>query len=504
MSARGMFLNTVFFSPKRYATPPNLFMRLVSGVFAASTLLWGLLACSGGGGGTDGESSPSGAVLCTGSSPTWNCGPSYAGLDNLINRNLPPGFQRGDTVNVSAGSATWTGNTLSLTTGVKLLGPGRANLTIISRTGTVTAPIIAIQPDATAITNEETIRVDGFTFDGGGSSLVAILVTGAGANSAKPFKNLMIGYNAFRNSQPSSGFNGAVYTTGQTRGVIYNNIFDRQMVVFRCLGNNEKTEWTNGAFPFAFGNSDNLFFENNTILWSSSFTATGNGFPGGVQCEQGGRAVVRYNTWDFKNVNNADELWDTHGSQNFPGGQTSTFVVEYYGNTITTFSGFRIINHRGSWGIYHNNFVFGSSNPGINMSQYDGGCNALVDATWPPPNAEINNTYVFNNSVNGTNTSADAPVTALVNSICPPTENVTFWNPNVAGCTTTACATGIGRGTTEPTGTCTIGTGYWVNSEPIATVDPNIIQNGIFYKCTDTDTWSAYYAPYSYPHPLRM
>jgi hypothetical protein len=172
---------------------------------------------------------------------------------------LAPGFQRGDTVNVSAGSATWTGNTLVLTTGVRLLGPGRANLTIISRSGTVADPIISIKPDVVAIANEETIRVDGFTFDGADRSLVVISVTGAGANSVKPFRNLVIGNNAFRNSQTSANFNGAVYTTGQTRGVIYNNIFDRQMVTFRCLGNNEKTEWTNGTFPFAFGNSDNLF-----------------------------------------------------------------------------------------------------------------------------------------------------------------------------------------------------------------------------------------------------
>jgi hypothetical protein len=146
---------------------------------------------------------------------------------------------------------------------------------------------------------------------------------------------------------------------------------------------------------------------------------------------------VRYNTWDFKNVNNADELWDIHGSQNFPGGQTSTFILEYYGNTVTAFCGFRIINHRGSWGIFHNNLVSGSSNPGIHMSQYDGGCNGVVDPSWPPPNAEINNTYVFNNSVNGTNTSANAPVSALVNNTCPATKDLTFWNPNVTGCTNT-------------------------------------------------------------------
>ena len=52
-------------------------------------------------------------------------------------------------------------------------------------------------------------------------------------------------------------------------------------------------------------------------------------------------------------------------------------------------------------------------------------------------------------------------------------------------------ATGVGNGTlaTRP-GTCTTGVGYWAS-------DTNTL-----YKCTATNTWTSFYKPYSYPHPL--
>jgi len=33
--------------------------------------------------------------------------------------------------------------------------------------------------------------------------------------------------------------------------------------------------------------------------------------------------------------------------------------------------------------------------------------------------------------------------------------------------------------------------------------DPSTPINGTLYKCTATNTWTAYYAPYAYPHPLQ-
>ena len=52
-------------------------------------------------------------------------------------------------------------------------------------------------------------------------------------------------------------------------------------------------------------------------------------------------------------------------------------------------------------------------------------------------------------------------------------------------------ATGVGSGLYSAIpGTCTAGVAYWATDQ------------SELYKCTATNTWAAYYAPYVYPHPL--
>jgi len=406
---------------------------------------------------------------------------------------------RGDTVSVSAGAASWN-TQLSLSKGVKLIGSGSGS-TIITFTAAL-SPAINIVPDATAIANEEVIRLSGFTFDGTNTVTQFINVRGASPSGTKPWRYLIIDHNKFAN-QGGGTPDPAIYVLGgQTRGVIYLNIFDRCDMILRPHGANTFTEWTNSAYNnFSYGSADQLFFEDNTILWSSPYTNAGN--TGMIQGEQGGRAVVRYNHWDPTNLSSQTDFSDTHGFQGFPGnGQTGEMIVEYYGNTLTAPSGpqiFQLFNHRGSQGMYHNNVFTGSSTPIISANQYPGGCNAAVgngDGTLY--NGEINNTYVFNNSVNGT-------ISGMVvgpNNACGDVENTNWWNYNAA-CTSSSCSAGIGTGTTPPTGTCTTGVGYWVASTPTPTPSSAVIQSAHFYKCTSPNTWTLYYTPYTYPHPLR-
>lgn len=50
-------------------------------------------------------------------------------------------------------------------------------------------------------------------------------------------------------------------------------------------------------------------------------------------------------------------------------------------------------------------------------------------------------------------------------------------------------------------GTCTIGAGYWKLDEG-EWDSTHAGPDGRFYKCTATNTWTLYYTPFTYPHPL--
>jgi hypothetical protein len=68
--------------------------------------------------------------------------------------------------------------------------------------------------------------------------------------------------------------------------------------------------------------------------------------------------------------------------------------------------------------------------------------------------------------------------------------------------------TGWGTLANRPT-TCTAGVAYWATDQGswnTSTSNPYGVQqngaDGVLYKATATDTWTLYYTPYTYPHPL--
>lgn len=384
-------------------------------------------------------------AACTGSSPTWTSTPDYASVNTCRSS-----ASRGDTINVSAGSATWS-STLTLTKGVNLIGPGRDSLTITIGSQNM---LLEIEPDATAIANEETIKVTGFTFNGdnhAGANIDGfpgmIGIEGAGASSAKPFKKLVLGDNRFKNPS-QSGSSSVIYQRGHVRGVVYNNIFDRPKIPVRCFGNNEYAEYTNAAYmPVTAGSSDNLFFEDNTITWTTLGGDSGvNNWQGWNECGIGGRIVWRYNTNDYNDLSgNFDDMFDVHGCQS---GNTGTMIAEYYGNKWLNSDkpdGTRWNFHRGGQGIYHNNVTSGTtSSTTFDISNWDTlGWDDQTGLT----DCETNRTYAWNLTHNGT-TFVPAWLTGSgYGAHHASTENSKWWKENASCSGSSGCTSGIGKGT---------------------------------------------------------
>lgn len=71
-----------------------------------------------------------------------------------------------------------------------------------------------------------------------------------------------------------------------------------------------------------------------------------------------------------------------------------------------------------------------------------------------------------------------------------------------SGCTSFTGATGTGSGTlASRPATCTTGVAYWATDQGSWNQSGSGGQGELF-KCTATNTWTLYYTPYTYPHPL--
>jgi hypothetical protein len=123
------------------------------------------------------------------------------------------------------------------------------------------------------------------------------------------------------------------------------------------------------------------------------------------------------------------------------------------------------------------------------------------NAAWPHETLEP--AYCWNNKLNGTmNDPAVTLAAGLTGEYPTVLENRDYYNYNTSWQPGQALTTGIASGTfaNRPT-TCTPGTdvttgangpgvGYWATDQ------------SKFYVCTAPNTWSLYYTPYQYPHPL--
>lgn len=440
-------------------------------------------------------------AACGGSSPQWIAADaSYSEVSACVSV-----ASAGDTISIS-GNATWTGNTLALTRGINVIGSGNP---------VITSKGIAIYwtPSESAQAAHDTLKISGIIFDADNASSDDVSSSGIiRINNSSPTNhvNLIFNSNTIKNATKSVR---GLYLHGPIYGVAYNNIFDRLPIIL-TTGWSDYNSWNN--YNQLYGSSNTFFLEDNTIQYSESYTSSG--YAGWIESGNGAWIVVRYNTWDDTNLVDSKEYWDSHGLQSPTSPepdqdgqcqQYSTMVAEYYGNKIIDATDAnRWMYHRGGWLLMYFNSLDANNTPtGIRHTQY--ACNEC--ASVGSYNQKVENTYEWSNLINGSNTIGEvaSPGSQPYGCVSDPIiENEDFWNYKSDFSDNSTRGMGCGTLANRPA-TCTTGVGYWATDQSCSDLtgmvgsNPTTPISGTLYKCTDTNTWTAYYTPYTYPHPLR-
>lgn len=430
----------------------------------------------------------------------------------------------GDTVVVPAGTCTWaTSSSMTpsviLNKAVTLQGQttcsGKASslsctdgTTISDGTGT------AWQEFALEIAASNA-RVSGLTFSGGDGSTQAMVVTDAGTTGWRLDHCRFV---------PSHSSNRAISAFGY--GLIDHTYFADANDGVDVEGSQPgdatyagDASWTQAM---SFGTANAVYIEDNEFKYTQVLDGAWDAYAGA-------RVVFRYN--DMQNTNIGGHGLDS-------GGLRSVLQVEAYNNTVSNSNSHIYMwlgSRGGSYLVFGNtiaasggsydNFLYKQnyrSDPSC-MSTGECGSWGTCDGTtagdgntagyqgWPCKDQIGRGTnqasypdYSWSNSYKG-GTPAVSDIFACGYQDCSRAatyhilNNRDFFN-EVSGFNGTS---GIGSGTlANRPATCTKGVAYWATDQGSWNQSGSGSQ-GQLYQCSATNTWSLYYTPYTYPHPLQ-
>lgn len=306
------------------------------------------------------------------------------------------GVNSGGTVSVGLGSCTISG-TVTINKPLTLAGAGYAYTTLV---GTA-SPMIDVAHGASGFA-----RVTGIRFNGSGTTPIQL---------SGPISQVRVDHSAF--GATAYGVY-SVGTNGSVEGVIDHNEFINCDRCFIGVGTGTPA-WSvdfnavNGTF--VAGGNHALFIEDNTITRDGSFSLTGNELH---YSEQGMRTVFRYNVVDESAWPSQNCPWETHGNQTYydetghpPDNFRGQPISEIYNNSFILAGSPRVFAPRsGSVLIFNNTITI--SNPGslsnlvrlIEEEAWSGEGRHFTDPgfdyIWPTEDM-ITNTFIWNNTVNG-------------------------------------------------------------------------------------------------------
>ena len=412
----------------------------------------------------------------------------------------------GNTINVIAGDgATAWAAPVSVTKAVKIIGPGKTNLTITWSGAS-----------AFNINTVDAWRISGFKFSTASSQTAIVISNGSGWR---------IDANDYTNTQSNSGLfaNIDVTVSGDNAyGLIDNNTLYNARILMSNAS--LSSAGINSLWDDALdlGTANAVYIENNTFDDDGTFTKND------VDSNRGSKYVYRYN-------NNANGIM-AHGLLT---GYRASKTWEVYNNAFNSKSikTWQAIYFRGGTGvIFRNDFTSeidfnGSIEFDLERKttcpddypdctdtttrrgacdgdhEWDGNTGSgdtagypcrdqigrgLDSSNWadystrPVPSQDLTPAYIWGNIKDASAvTSVYVPSAGGDNLMIVANQDYYINGASFNG------TSGVGSGlfTARPA-TCTTGVGYWGT-------DTNIL-----YKCTATDTWSTYYQMYTCPHPL--
>lgn len=405
---------------------------------------------------------------------------SYVDVSSTISSANP-----GDTIVVPSGSATWTSN-LKITKGINIIGNGIGNTIIINGTSNH-GYLIQYTPSNYGL--DSPFRITGFTFNlnnnGGGIAL------GSWGSPTPPFTvqtNIRVDHNRFHGTSTTAY--QAIWVYGGMYGVIDNNKFDNVHYPVRNspqIGNSKYWDnYNTTGFAYNFGDKYVMYFEDNTFTGVSSGVVT--------DCQYSGRYVWRYNT--IQPTIGSWPLFDLHGNDHAQ--MWSSFGGEIYGNQINSSYDVRLVQQRGGkMMIFNNNATSTVKGWHIDLRE------EYADSTNPTTNPQpqhISDSSYWNNRKNFTGTLTAITKQEQIGDL--PKAGREYFTENTTP--------GVACGTLDKRPSiCTVGQKFWASSQScndltgMVGVNPAKPISGTLYKCTSSNNWTAYYTPYTYPHPLR-
>ena len=413
----------------------------------------------------------------------------------------------GDTVLVPSGHCTWSAGVTITGQGITLQGAGIDQTTIVDNIASADTLRINIS-NTDAIT-----RITGFTFNANNTAKTSQMaeITLSARNSA--LDKFRIDHIKITNLR-SRGI--LVLMGGHDVGGLIDHCeinapsdFTAQGITIEGAGPQAGKPFRR---PFTPGTNHAIYIEDNTFTFNYFNDGANDAYTGA-------RYVMRYNIIKGTAINH-------HGADSGDGRGIATF--EFYNNTfdannVSSIS--RVIFLRSGTGVIFNNTATtangGSYTSGIVIANYRscgsfnywGQCDgtSIWDGNQPGHqgypcldqvghyftdsqggSSTVKPLYSWNNTLNGAqlNTTKEGLGNACVRfQNVHMIENRDFYNEakQFNG------RVGIGTGLlSERPSTCIPKTAYWAT-------DTNTL-----YQCSSTDTWTKYYTPYTYPHPLQV